>query len=131
MPDQPAARRWSPAAISSSITLYIIDTCGTAIAPPVANAVSRTPPLSLTEILTVFSVKSAVTRRPRSRADGPFGVRTSITIRRIVPSPFRPNSVCRRRTNGQRSTPSATSRVDERSTRSTATVSLPRTATKP
>ncbi len=28
-----------------------------------------------------------MTRRPRSRGDGPFGVRTSITIRRIVPSP--------------------------------------------
>jgi hypothetical protein len=75
------------------MTLYIIDTCGTVIAPPVANDVSRTPLLSRTEIRTSFLEKSAVTRRPLSLGDLPFGVRTSITMRRIVPSAAKSNSV--------------------------------------
>jgi hypothetical protein len=75
------------------MTLYIIDTCGTVIAPPVANEVSRTPMLSRTEIFTLSVEKSAVTRRPRSLGVLPFGVRTSITMCRIVPSRFRSNSV--------------------------------------
>ena len=75
------------------MTLYIMDTCGTVIAPPVANAVSRTPALSRTEMLTLSLEKSAVTRRPRSLGDAPFGVRTSITMCSMVPSGFRSNSV--------------------------------------
>ena len=75
------------------MTLYIIDTCGTVIAPPVANEVSRTPLLSRTEIVTASLEKSAVTRRPRSLGDRPFGVRTSITMCRILPSAARSNSV--------------------------------------
>ena len=63
------------------------------MAPPVANAVSRTPALSRTEIFTLSFEKSAVTRRPRSLGDLPFGVRTSITMRRTVPSAFSSNSV--------------------------------------
>jgi hypothetical protein len=113
------------------MTLYIMDTCGTVIAPAVANEVSRVPALSCTEILTRSFERSAVTRRPRSAGDGPFGVRTSITMCRIVPSGFRSNSVCRRRTKGQRSTSSVTSRVGDRAIRSTATVSSPSIVTKP
>ena len=91
---RPVAAAWrSAAAISSSMTLYIIDTWGTVIAPPVANAVSLTPLLSRTEIFTRSLEKSAVTRRPRSLGVGPFGVRTSMTICRMVPSPLRSNSV--------------------------------------
>jgi hypothetical protein len=85
-------------AISISITLYIMDTCGTVIAPPVLNAVSRTPALSRTEMVTRSLAKSAVTRRPRSLGDRPFGVRTSITMRRIRPSAARSKVVCRCRT---------------------------------
>ena len=96
------------------MTLYIIETCGTVIAPPVAKEVSRTPALSRMEMVTASSEKSAVTRRPRSAGDRPFGVRTSMTIRRILPSAARSNTVWRRRTNGHRSTPSVTSRVGER-----------------
>ena len=55
------------------MTLYIMDTCGTVIAPPVANEVSRTPLLSRTEMVTPSLEKSAVTRRPRSLGDRPFG----------------------------------------------------------
>ena len=75
------------------MTLYIIDTCGTVIAPPVANAVSRSPLLSRTEMVTAWLEKSAVIRRPRSSGVRPFGVRTSITMRRILPSAARSNSV--------------------------------------
>ena len=75
------------------MTLYIIDTCGTVIAPPVANDVSRTPLLSRIEMVTAFLEKSAVIRRPRSAGVRPFGVRTSITMRRILPSAARSNSV--------------------------------------
>ena len=108
-----------------------METCGTVITPRVANVVSRRPALSSTEIVTLSLAKSAVTRRPRSLGVAPLGVRTSITMRRMVPSSFSSNVVWRRRTKGQRSTPSATSRSGERSIRSTATVSLPSTVTKP
>jgi hypothetical protein len=70
-----------------------MDTCGTVIAPTVANEVSRTPLLSRTEMVTRLREKSAVTRRPRSLGERPFGVRTSMTICRMVPSPARSNSV--------------------------------------
>jgi hypothetical protein len=75
------------------MTLYIIDTCGTVIAPLVANEVSRTPLLSWTETVTALSEKSAMTRRPRSPGDRPLGVRTSMTMCRIVPSGARSNRV--------------------------------------
>ena len=75
------------------MTLYIIEAWGTVIAPPVAKAVSRTPLLSRTEILTSLLEKSAVTRRSRSLGVRPFGVRTSITMCRILPSDARSNSV--------------------------------------
>jgi hypothetical protein len=75
------------------MTLYIIDTCGTVIAPPVANEVSRTPLLSRIEMATASLENLAVIRRPRSLGDPPFGVPTSITMRRIVPSGARSNSV--------------------------------------
>jgi hypothetical protein len=86
------ARR-SAAAISNSMTLYIMDTCGTVIAPPVTNEVSRVPPLSRTETVTTSLEKSAVIRRPRSLGVRPFGVRTSITMCRMVPSGARSSSV--------------------------------------
>ena len=75
------------------MTLYIMDTWGTVIAPPVANEVSRTPLLSWTVIFTLSFEKSAVTRRPRSLGERPFGVRTSIAMRRMVPLGARSNSV--------------------------------------
>ena len=50
------------------------------------------PLLSRTEMVTAPSEKPAVTRRKRSLGDRPFGVRTSITMRRILPSASRSNS---------------------------------------
>ena len=54
----------------------------------VGNVVSRTPLLSRTEMLTLSLEKSAVTRRPRSLGDRPFGVWTFITMRRMLVLPF-------------------------------------------